>query len=64
MKAYERLKPWSLLFGLNAFTYELIGSQTNNILLVTWGQTMSKEVLKFLIIGPKNFGLSPSVKWA
>jgi len=34
---------------------ELIGPQTNNILLVTWGQIMSQEVLKFLILGCKIF---------
>jgi hypothetical protein len=34
MKTYEGLKPWSLLFDLNDFTHdELIGPQTNNILL-------------------------------
>ncbi len=33
--------------------------QTNNILLITWGQTMSQEMLKFPIIG-----LTPSLKWA
>jgi hypothetical protein len=25
MKTYEGLKPWSLLFGLNGFSQELIG---------------------------------------
>jgi len=34
-------------------TYELIGPQTNNILLITLGETMSQEV--FSIIGPKIF---------
>jgi hypothetical protein len=33
-KIYERLKPWSLLFGLNGFTHNLIGPQTNRILLI------------------------------
>jgi hypothetical protein len=38
MKSYEEgLKSWSLCFGLNGFTHELIGPQTNNILLMTWG---------------------------
>jgi hypothetical protein len=36
-------------------TYELIGPQTNNILLITLGETMSQEVFSFLIIGPKIF---------
>jgi hypothetical protein len=36
-------------------TYELIGPQTNNILLITWGETMSQEVFNFFIIGPKIF---------
>jgi hypothetical protein len=43
MKAYEKLKPC------------LHCPQTNNILLITWGQTTSEEMLKFLIIGPKIF---------
>ncbi len=55
MKPYEGLKAWSLCFGLNAFTHELIGLQTNNILLTTWGPTTSQEVFKFLIIDPKIF---------
>jgi hypothetical protein len=50
MKTYERLKPWSLLFDLNGFTHELINTQANNILLITWCQ----EVLKFSIIGPNS----------
>ncbi len=36
-------------------THELIGPQTTNILLQTWGLTMSQEVFIFLIIGPKVF---------
>jgi hypothetical protein len=57
MKTYEGLKPWSLLFDLNDFTHdELIGPQMNNILLITWGQTMSQEVFKFPIIGPNSLG--------
>ncbi len=52
MKTYEGLKPWSLFFALNGFINELIGPQTNNInLSITWGQTMSQEMLKILIIG-------------
>jgi hypothetical protein len=35
MIPYEGLKPLSLLFGLNGFSCELIGPQTNNILLIT-----------------------------
>jgi hypothetical protein len=50
MKAYERLKPWSLLFDLIGFTRELINTQTSNIFLETWCQ----EVLKFPIIGPNS----------
>jgi hypothetical protein len=47
VKAYEGLKPWSLLFDLNEFTHdELIGPQMNNILLITWGQTMSQKRFK------------------
>jgi hypothetical protein len=56
MKAYEGFKPWSLLIDINGFTHELNGPRTNNILLITWGQTTSQEMLKFPIIGPK-FGL-------
>jgi hypothetical protein len=46
-----------LSFGLNDLTtHDLIGLQTNNIiLLVTWDQTANQEVLKFPIIGPKMF---------
>ncbi len=55
MKAYEELKPWCLLLGLNDFTHQLICSQTNNILLVTWGHTMNQKILKFSIIGSKSF---------
>jgi hypothetical protein len=64
-KADERLKPWSLLFGLNCFTHELIDPQTNKILLIIWGQTMSQEMLKFFIIDLKIFLAStPSLKQA
>jgi hypothetical protein len=55
MKTYEKLKPWYLQIDLNDFTHELIGPQTNNTLLITWGQTTRQEVLKFSIIGPKIF---------
>jgi len=55
VKTCEELKPWFFLFGLNGFTYELIDRQTNNILLRTWGNPTSQEVLKFPIIGPKIF---------
>jgi hypothetical protein len=37
------LKSWLLLFGLNGFTHELIGPQTNNILLMTWGQATGQK---------------------
>jgi len=37
MKRYERLKPWSLLFGLDSFTYEFIDPQIKNILLINLG---------------------------
>jgi hypothetical protein len=37
MIPYEGLKFLSLLFGLNDFSHEPIGPQTNNILLITWG---------------------------
>ncbi len=66
MNAYERLKPWCLIFGLNDFTHELIGPQTNNILLITWGQTTQQEVFKFLIIGPYllTYLQFSIIKWA
>jgi hypothetical protein len=60
LKAYECLKLWSLLFGLNGFTREFIGHHINNILLIIWGQTMSQKMLKFLVIGFKIF--CPSLK--
>jgi hypothetical protein len=37
LKSYEWLKLWSLFFGLNDFTHELIGPHINNILLIIWG---------------------------
>jgi hypothetical protein len=55
MKTCEESKPWSLVFGLNGSTYELIGRQINNILLRTWCYTTSQQVLKFPIIRPKIF---------
>ncbi len=55
MKAYESLKLWFLLFGLHSFTHEFIDPHINNILLITWGQTMGEEMLKFPIIGLKVF---------
>jgi hypothetical protein len=55
MKTCEESKPWSLLFGLNGFTYELIGRETNNILLRTWGYPTCQHVLKFPI-----FWLTPN----
>jgi len=46
------MKPWFLLFDLNGFTHELIYTQKNDVLLLTWGQTVSQKVfnigLKFL----------------
>jgi hypothetical protein len=55
MKTYEKLKPWYLQIDLNNFTLKRIGPQTNIILLITWAQTTSQEVLKFSIIEPKIF---------
>ncbi len=43
MKPYEGLKSWLLLFGHNGFTHELIGPQTSNILLMTWGQATRQK---------------------
>jgi hypothetical protein len=43
MKPYEGLKSWLLLFGHNGFTNELIGPQTSNILLMTWGQATRQK---------------------
>ncbi len=56
-KAQKGLKHQSLLllFGFNGFTHELVNPKTNNILLITCGQTTSQEVLKFPIIGTKIF---------
>jgi hypothetical protein len=63
MEVHESLKTWSLPVSLNRFTHELIGPQINNILLITWDQTMSQEMLKIFIIGPKIFSaLAPSLK--
>jgi hypothetical protein len=56
-KADERSKPWSLLFGLNCFTHELIDPQTNKILLIIWGQTTSKCSI-FSALAPRFFGLN------
>jgi hypothetical protein len=56
MKTYGGSKLWSLLFGLDDFTHELIGLQTNNILLlITWGHTMNQKMFKFLVIGLEIF---------
>ncbi len=55
MKPYEGLKSWLLLFGLNGFTHELIGLQTSNILLMTWGQATRQKMPKFSIIETKIF---------
>jgi hypothetical protein len=55
MKTYEKLKPWYLQIDLNKFTPKRIGPQTNNILSITWAQTMSQEMLKVSIIEPKIF---------
>jgi hypothetical protein len=38
---------------MNSLAPELIGPQINNILLITWDQTMSQEMLKISIIGSK-----------
>jgi hypothetical protein len=55
---WNHMRGWSVnpYFGLNDFTHELIGPQTNNILLILWGHKTSQEMLKFCIIGPKIFG--------
>jgi len=39
---------------------------TNDILLITWGQTMDQEVLKFLMVInlKKNWPLTSRLKWA
>jgi hypothetical protein len=66
------LKPWSLLFGLNGFTHELIGpkqiifySQINNIILITLVCKMSQEVLEFPIYWSQDFlTLTRSLKQA
>jgi hypothetical protein len=34
------MKAYTYLFDLNGFTYEFIGPQTNNILLITWGNEL------------------------
>ncbi len=64
MKTYEKLKPWYLQIDLNDFTYECIGPQTNSILLITWGQIMSQEVLKFSIIEKICFALTLNLNQA
>jgi hypothetical protein len=51
----RRVEALALSFGFNDLIHDLIGLQTNNILLATWDQTTSQEVLKFPIIGPKMF---------
>ncbi len=38
----------SLYFGLTVLHMNSLPSQTNNILLIIWGQTTNKEMLKFL----------------
>jgi hypothetical protein len=58
MKPYEELKLWSLLFDLNGFIHELIDPQTNNMLLITWGQTRSQKSAQIPHCWPqKTFGL-------
>jgi hypothetical protein len=49
------LKPWSLFVGLNGFTHELINPQANNILLVTWGQTMNQKNVQISHYWPQDF---------
>jgi len=59
MKTYDELKPYSLVFGHNGFTCELIDPKLNNMLLITQDQTMSQKMFKFLILTP-----TPTLKWA
>jgi hypothetical protein len=59
MKTYDKLKPWSLVFRHNGFTCELIGPKLNNMLLITWGQTMNQKMFKLPILTPP-----PNLKWA
>ncbi len=59
MKTYHELKPWSLVFGHNGFTRELIGPKLNNMLLITRGQTMNQKMFKLPILTP-----TPNLKWA
>jgi hypothetical protein len=60
MKAYEGWKPWSLLYDLNCFIHELFGPQINNFKKKLRSQTISQEMLKFLIIDTKIFLVSPA----
>jgi hypothetical protein len=60
MKPYEELKSWFLLFDLNGFIHELIDPQTNNILLITWGQKGAKKYSNFPLLALKKFGLDSS----
>jgi hypothetical protein len=59
MKTYHKLKPWSLVSSHNGFKHELIGPKLNNMLLITWGQTMSQKMFKFSLLTP-----TPNLKWA
>jgi len=59
MKTYDKLKPWSLVFGHNGLTRKLIGPKLNNMLLITQGQTMSQKMFKFSILTP-----TPNLNWA
>jgi hypothetical protein len=66
-KKWMHMRGWSLgAYFLAWMTLHMNSlAQTNNILLITWGQTTQKEAFKFLIIGPKIFlALIPTLKWA
>jgi hypothetical protein len=60
-KGWKCIRGWSLgpyflalmALHMNSLAPELIGPQINNILLITWDQTMSQEMLKISIIGSK-----------
>jgi hypothetical protein len=55
MKTYERLKPWSLLFGLDSFTYELIDPQIIKYFINKFrAKQQAKKCSNFSLLTPKQ----------
>jgi hypothetical protein len=62
MKAYERLKPWSLNFDLNGFTHEFIGQEKKPNNLGPYNKPRIAQTFHYW--SQEFLASTPSLKWA